>query len=237
MVATYAPDAAGRLLPVLPCTCPYHEQGGAPCRLRIDHFRERKTGPCFALAVVRCSVHAKAFTLYPPGHVPYGRIAIAPVSSDGSLVRNDDQQGASKSTLDWSRTLFGAATDAAGAKAWPRKKPARWRTQRRWLARGAELVGILTSKPARDAAVEQRRREQAARELGIPTLTVLEATEQWRRAGGYRSRGTAVVTVLTELRPSRRLADQMLGAGVLAGLWGSPIRGQTASSITCSLSV
>jgi hypothetical protein len=60
-----------------------HEAGDAPCHLWVDHQRARKTGPCFQLTVVHCGLHRRAFTLYPPGHVPYGRIVVAPVSSGG----------------------------------------------------------------------------------------------------------------------------------------------------------
>src|SRR4051812_12975097 len=83
-VTPYAADAAGGMIASMPSICPRHEAGAAPCCLWVDHRRDRKTGPLFGLTVARCGPHRRAFTLYPPGHVPYGRVAIAPVSSDGA---------------------------------------------------------------------------------------------------------------------------------------------------------
>src|ERR1700681_2138751 len=87
-VTPYAADAEGVMVASMPSICPRHEAGDAPCCLWVDHHRDRKTGPLFALTVVHCGRHGRAFTLYPPGHVPYGRLAIAPVSSDGALVED-----------------------------------------------------------------------------------------------------------------------------------------------------
>lgn len=61
----------------LPSACPCHGDGRA-CDVRRHGLRARKCGPGHALTVVRCRVHALAFTLYPMGWTPYGR---APVES------------------------------------------------------------------------------------------------------------------------------------------------------------
>ena len=41
----------------------------------VDHYRKRKTGPCYPVAVVGCRVHGRRrYTLYAAGHYPYGRV-------------------------------------------------------------------------------------------------------------------------------------------------------------------
>lgn len=218
----YTPDVAGRLVAPVPDVCPFAEDAAADCTLWVDHYRERKTGPCFPLAVARCGVHGRAFTLYPPGHVPYGRVAIAPMTADGELIVEpaepvDERAGAERQP-DWSATLFGAALDAAAGSAWPREQPSRWRTQRRWLVRGAAVVGLVAAA----VSAAEPSAEHVARQLDVPTLSVLEGGTRWRAAGGYRHRGRAIVGVLAELRPSRRVAERLLAAGAIGGLWGRP---------------
>jgi hypothetical protein len=234
-VTPYAADADGRMVASMPSTCPGREAGDAQCSLWVDHRRDRKTGPCFALAVVRCGLHHVAFTLYPPGHVPYGRIAVAPVSSCGVLVKaasSDEGTAveASKSPLDWSNTVFGAALDAAAGQAWPRKPSGgqeHWRTQGRRLVLGAQLVGIA-HEPGDD---ELRHREQSARDLGVPTLVLIEQARQWEQACGYRARGAAIAGVIMSMAASRALSDQLMSAGAREGLWGRPSRWDPSCSV------
>lgn len=228
IVVPYAVDAQGRLVASMPSSCPWHESGDGACRLRVDHHRERKTGPCFALAVVRCGPHGRAFTLYPPGHVPYGRLAIAPVSPDGALVRDEPSREntpgeAPVAPPDWPSTVFGAAVDAAAGRAWPRAHPAHpahWRTQRRRLVRGARLIGIAP----RTAADELRHREGMARRLGVPTLLLVGQARRWSEARGYQERGSAIALVLAEMEASRTISDRLMCAGEIEGLWGVPSR-------------
>jgi hypothetical protein len=130
MVTLYAADAAGVMVASMPSSCLRREAGDPPCCLWEDHRRERKTGPLFALTVARCGPHDRSFTLYPPGHVPYGRIAIAPVSVDGALVKEapSEERTAGEAPVaqpSLSGTVFGAAIDAAAGRAWPRQHPAR----------------------------------------------------------------------------------------------------------------
>ena len=73
---------SGRWRPVKVCECPY----GEGCRITSHDYRVRKTGPEHPLAVKRCHLHERYFTVYPPGQVPYGRQRIAPVTSSGFLI-------------------------------------------------------------------------------------------------------------------------------------------------------
>lgn len=238
IVVAYAANAGGRLVASLPSSCPWHVASDGACRVWMDHLRERKTGPCFALAVVRCGLHGKAFTLYPPGHVPYGRVAVAPVSAEGALVhdaplpehevattqdRSDRPLDRSDPPLGWSTTVFAAAVDAAAGRAWPRKHPAlpaHWRTQGRRLVRGARLIGIAP----RQAGDPERHRERMGRGLGVPMLSVVAGARSWSDARGYRDRGVAIVAIIDEVERARTVTDRLLSAGTTAELWGPPSR-------------
>ncbi len=183
---------------------------------------------------MRCGLHGHAFTLYPPCHVPYGRAAVAPVTADGALVHDEApadgeiaeaKQGAPP--LGWTDTVFGAAIDAAAGRSWPRRRPARWRTQGRRLVRCARLVGI-GPVPSGDAL---RHRERMAGRLGVPTLRLVAGARQWEEARGYRDRGAAIVAILHEMDAAGAVADRMLSAGATAELWGGPSRWEPASQV------
>lgn len=183
-----------------------------PCRIRVHHVRDRKTGPCFPITVVHCLKHGRAFTLYPLGHVPYGRVAIAPVGADGEPLCGE--------RLDpWRSTLFVAALDAASGRAWTRTASAgsRWETQLDYLDRGAGLVGL---RPGLEASVGER----IACALDVPRLVQMEAARRYQAARGYRARGSAVVAILECLRSERCLCDRLLAAGALGGCWGTVTR-------------
>ena len=112
VITPYEPDG-DKLLPRLPDTCPLEAEDGQFCRLFQDHFRERKTGPRFALCVMRCRTHEIGFTLYPPGYTPWGRKPWVP---DGVVMKAEDD-------AEWLRnTYFEAALDAAEGVFWPREK-------------------------------------------------------------------------------------------------------------------
>ena len=110
----YEADEDGTLHAVLPSRCVY-ATGEQTCAMFVDHYRKRKTGPCYAVAVVGCRVHGKRrYTLYAAGHYPYGRVAVVPYSAGGELLWGADRGGPP-----WQATLFGAAQDAARGQMWP----------------------------------------------------------------------------------------------------------------------
>ena len=75
----YEADEDGTLHAVLPSRCVY-ATGEQTCAIFVDHYRRRKTGPCYPVAVVGCRVHGRRrYTLYPAGHYPYGRVAVVGV--------------------------------------------------------------------------------------------------------------------------------------------------------------
>lgn len=186
------------------------------CKLNINHRRERSTGPCFALTVMRCRPHRCGFTLYPPGHVPYGRIGVAAVAPDGSPVHGPD--GAER----YRGTLFEASLDAAEQKPWHRDHPGGsterwWGTQLRRLALAAQLLAVAPG-------VASRRREKVAEILGIDLLLLGEQAQKMHVARGYQQRGAAIRRVLDALPHSLFLPERLLECGYLAGCWGAAYR-------------
>jgi hypothetical protein len=212
--ALYEADERGRLRPVLPSRCAFAE-GPGPCRLYIDHVRPRKTGPRFPLAVVGCRDHPHGrYTLYPPGHHPYGREAIVPCSPSGEL-----QVEASTGEPLWEATLFRAAQDAAAGRRWPEDSPwddsRRRRTQGRWLDFAGRLLGV---HPGQD----ERIRERIALRLGVPLVRLLDQARGW--GVGWRTRGAVILAVLLMIEPGGLLLDRLLKAGAVADLWPEPRR-------------
>lgn len=236
LITSYREDDRGVLVASLPDRGLCHGQDEEPCRLSIHHLRERKTGPGFALTVLKCHSHGVAFTLYPPGHVPYGRCAVAPVAPDGSgFATRVEASGCEGAAHDphpvppqaraFSGTVFDAAIDAAQGLAWQRDAQLEppedginrwWRTQHRHLALATRLVGV---------APELARAEQlqVAEVLGVPALLLSELARGLEGSGGYAAQGQAVVEVLACLARGRSLPDRIARSGHIVGLWREPL--------------
>lgn len=211
MVSHHHPDGDGVLRPIVPADCPYAD--GEPCRVSIHHWRDRKTGPGHPLGVARCAAHGRAFTLYPPGWSPYGRVRVAPARDDGSPV--------GPQPLDrWHATAFAAAIDAAAGTAWSRdgaySESGRWGTQCRQLARLALLVGV-------DGQSGLDHVHAVAQVLAVSTQRVLDAARGLAGAGArglYQAAGQAVMAVLEALPAHRAPLSALLRIGHAVGLWG-----------------
>lgn len=210
----YEPDEEGFFRVVLPPRCLFAREAEG-CSLFVDHHRRRKTGPRFPLAVVGCTAHPEGrYTLYPPGHVPYGREAVVPSSPAGPLL----SEGPTGRPA-WEATAFAAAVDAARGERWPSESP--WEDERRrrtqgrrleWLGR---LVGVHPD-------LDEGARERIAARLGVVTLMLRTAARRW--AGSWRARGSAVLGVLEALPVDGSLLDRVLAAGAVALLWPRPWR-------------
>ena len=216
VVTEYRPGPDGTLEPELPTEGVCAGWDGRSCKLNINHRRERSTGPCFPLTVMRCRPHQRGFTLYPPGYVPYGRIGVAAVAPDGSLILGPD--GAER----YRGTVFEASFEAAEQKAWHREHRGGsskrwWGTQLRRLALAARLLAVAPG-------VASRRREEVAEILCIDLLLLSEQAQKMREAQGYQQRGAAIREVLDALPTSRFLPERLLECGYLAGCWGAPHR-------------
>jgi len=211
VTTTYEANEDGGLRPVLPSRCVL-ARGAEPCSLSIDHYRPRKTGPRFPLAVVGCSVHPQGrYTLYPPGHFPYGREPVVPCGPSGELLL-DGRTGQPV----WETTLFASAIDAARGVLWPADSPwddpRRRRTQGRRLDFCARLLGV---HPELDESV----RERIATRLGVATMVVRTGARSWAR--NWTMRGAAILTVLLALPIQASVLDRM-------GVWPEPRRWEAA---------
>ena len=185
------------------------------CSLFVHHYRPRKTGPGFPVAVVGCRRHPiQCFTLYPPGHVRYGRQAIVSCSPSGPLLPDPDT-----GQPVWRDTLFGAAVDAAKGQRWPAHSPAddvrRRRTQGCRLTVAGTLLGVHPD-------LDSRTREWIATRLRVPTMTLRDAAGRWHTS--WQARGAAVLDVIQSLSLDGSFLDRLLAAGAVTGLWPSPQR-------------
>jgi hypothetical protein len=201
------------MVPVLPEVAPCNGQDGKHCRLFSDHDRPRKTGPRFPLQVMCCRTHGIAFTLYPRGHVPYGRERIAPVAVDGSPCYGTED------THRFAGTYFDAALQAAAGEAWPQDfqddHPStipRFGTQLTRLARACLLTGVAPG-------LSEEHRAACAQVLAVPGQLLQETTQRIRDNPGYPSQGRAVCEVLAHLAMAPTLFERLASCGTAAGLW------------------
>jgi hypothetical protein len=206
------------LVATLPDVGPCHARDKRPCVVRLHHLRERSTGPCLPLAVLRCWTHSYGFTLYPPGFVPYSRLAVAPVALDGTEAVAGVEAFAGTlldATLDAAKE---AAKDAAWARACKGGSSTWWSTQGRHIWLAVRLCGVA---PDLKAAARQA---QAAALWVEMLLLLLQGAQSIGSAPGYRSRGRAAVAVLERVAAGPCVLQRVLAAGHLAGLWGAPWR-------------
>jgi len=205
------------LAAVLPSSGPCAD-GVRPCRLHVDHLRERRTGPGHPVTVVRCTEHKRAFTLYPPGHVPYGRAALAAVAPDGGPVQQHEGEVGGSG---WRATLFEAAVAAAHGGLWPREcldGSRHWQaTQRREVGRAIRLLGL-------DPTSHVRMREAMAQALGVDLQLLVDWSHTLCGRPGLRQRGRAVCAVLHAVAAGPCVVDRLAAGGALVGLWGRPLR-------------
>jgi len=178
----------------------------------VHSHRLRKTGPEIALVVAVCHAHGHHFTVYPPGHVPYGRAAVAPVDLAGRPVgaaQGDGGHGLSGTAFEPVRSAaqgerYGESGDARGSR----------RTQGRRLCWAALLLGL--SAPV-------RLRERLSSVLGVPALSLHEAAATYGADRSWRARARTLMRVVSQVLAAGR-PFLLLHAGQVAGLWGRPSR-------------
>jgi hypothetical protein len=213
VVTPYETDGVNKMVPQIPDTCPLGVKDGRPCRLFLDHWRSRKTGPCFPLNVLRCRTHEIAFTLYPPGYTPWGRKKWAPVAPDGTVVACEE--GASR----FQDTYFEAALVAAEGIVWAREKEVEedfrnpsFITQQCRLDRALRLLGLKGDRAWCEAF---------AQTLSIPGQRLHEAAQTLTKwPSNLSALGRAVRDVLSEIpRFLGDLFERLAACGAAVGLW------------------
>jgi hypothetical protein len=189
--------------------CPAEKD--ASCSISKDGHRRRRTGPGFALQVMKCETHGH-FTVYPMGHVPYGRTAVAPVSVAGDPVR----AGATSTPLaQWRQTVFEASAAASGPR-WHRELGRADAVQRRQTAKAGSILGL---SPDIDRTVAER----ICGALSLPGLDHDKARRDYAAARGHLDRARAIVPLLQLLVVDGSFCARILRAGFLAGVWGRPL--------------
>jgi hypothetical protein len=226
VTVAYVPGRGSTLVPaVMPPSCVHASKGDPACVLVVHHLRERKAGPQTPVTVVQCRTHGRAFTLYPLGHVPYGRLAVAPVTLDGQVLFSTESAPAAddRRAPAWRATQLGAAFAAVDEPAVKLTDPRWWATQTpERLARSATLLGVDPELSVPDA-------DAIAFRLEVPRLVLREAANAYAHARGRGARGRVLVGVLDQLGVDACLLDRILAAGVCAGCWGTVTRWDRAS--------
>jgi hypothetical protein len=165
---------------------------------------------------LRCRGHGRSFTVYPPGHVPYGQVPLVVLAPDGGQVLGADDKA--------DETFFAAAADAAKAQPtfWSRDTaptpPGAVRSSQRRHVRGAaELLGLTGDAPGPDVA---------AAVTHLPCGALVETRQRLAESRGLPTWARAVVDFVGDLakRAGRALMDRLAVLGHLAGWWGRPFR-------------
>jgi len=206
-------------VPDVPSSCPL----AAPrtsCRLGRHSRRERKTGPCHPLTVMRCRTHGVCFSLHPVGYVPYARQPITPeAGATGSLVGVVSEAAAGElwpwrpvAAADGSESQRGQSIDATNERATGERG---WRsTQAAHVRRAATMTGIA-------GELDGRCRPRMARVLGVDTLLLRELAGERRRKGWLGVAARAAHSVVDAMaRIGTSLFERLAAAGHVAGLWG-----------------
>jgi hypothetical protein len=185
-----------------------------PCWLKRHSFRVRKMGPGFPLRVFYCHRHQRYFTVYPMGHVPYGRESAVPVDPSGWPINVEESSIAQR----WKKTFFVAALDAAEGQLWLKEvirgDPAvpRYGTQERWVKLSGRLLGLGSD-------VSEQAAEKVVHELQIPAGEHRRARRDFQHSRALCGRGRAVWEVVRLLRVDKQLWFRFVRSGCLAGVW------------------
>ena len=205
----------------LPSEGPCRDMDDRPCQVTRNFLRPRKTGPEYAVAVLLCKTHGRSFTVYPPGHFPYGRYAVINTSpfGDTSFIKGKDTP--QRCDCLFEGTLFQAGLDAAQRRAWPREgdgvSDQLWSTQVRTLSDLTRLLGV-------DTSLQDCERESIAASLDLDLLFLNDCGRLIETNPGYHSRGVAIKTVLERVIHKPCILDRLLLSGHMAGLWVYPLR-------------
>jgi len=118
------------------------------------------------------------------------------------------------------RRFFVAALDAAAGRVWEAEAigeetgPARWATQRRWVERGAGLLGLT-------AACEQTVAAAVAERLGVSGTEHRQARARFQGSRRLVEHGAAVASVVGLISARDDLWPRVACALDLVGEWGT----------------
>lgn len=222
VVTPYNTDDEECLPAVIPDSCPEGYKDEKICRITVDHLRDRKTGPCFPLTVVKCHTHGRCFTLYPPGHYPYGRqLLVGLVDVDGKEIEISTEESAHPQQLEsFEGTLFDAPLDADRSQAWPKESDegsfqSRFDTQLHHIDRATRLLGTHPS-------LEVGQVESITEILDLPGQLVAERRVGPNCSPTFKEQGQTVCQLLRIIPKNRDLFERLTETGAIADLWPFP---------------
>ncbi len=215
VISPYYADDNGKFRPEMPDLGPCDASDDCPCRICVNHYRKRKTGP-FDFLVAECKTHAISFTIYPHGYAPFQRQPLAPVAPDGDLITREN--GVSR----FEDTYFKAAIDAADFVFWPYQSDADYNmprriTQKRHLGRAALILGVAPQ-------LTDRVREELAQILSLPGHLLHGCAALIKQCPGLQERGKAICRVLKVICKSSSIFKRLAEAGAKVRLWPPPKR-------------
>lgn len=183
-----------------------------------------------------CKTHKIAFTLYPPGHRPYGRKAVVPLAPDGGRPLGAGAEEEDRLRAELAGGMFDAALDAASGRLWDRCSRRytragersvgrevedgdgedRYRsTQERQLGKCVELVGVAQDQ-------DEALREEVAGLLGVGRMLLVEQARRIDLGAGPGIRGEVVCAVLRAMPKGMRY-ERLVACGRAVGLWGETL--------------
>ncbi len=203
--------------------CPKGRNDGEQCHISINHYRQRKTGPCFPIAVVGCYKHDFYFTLYPPGHLPYGRQPLmANLSVDGNSVtfESDSMHGSENKLNSFKDSLFDAVLDAYHSKIWSKESTTgsmepRFNTQLRKLDWASRLLGVHD-------ALDIKQSEEIIQILNLKGQMIAESLSELKHQATAKKQGQVICQLLMMLPQTLSLFERLTEAGSVALLWPTP---------------
>lgn len=208
---------------IIPENCPKYQSKRSECHVCLNFWRERKTGPLLFLAVVKCLLHKIAFTLYPPGFLPWQRCTlIGNIDLDGKPIGVEGEEQEETIDLLTAGTLFEGAFDKAQGEVWPKEqldsvKTTRFDTQSRHIRKNALLLAL-------NPDTTPKINEAITGVLNLNSLTIAEHSRRIESSGTDQSRSVAILSVLKTLLPLDSLFERLTVAGSFLRLWPSPWR-------------
>ena len=183
------------------------------CNVSFNYLRERKTGPCIPLVIVRCITHNVSFTIYPPGHVPYGRESLVDIALDGFQIQAELETDTIFNAFEGS--LFDSALKASQGLFYPKEGPYElpticYDTQLNQIKKSALLLGIS----APDQALGN---EYIAETLNIPRQFQIGQSSH-STAWNSKKTGQAILRLLEKL-PQDCLFERLVCCGFIHGIW------------------
>ncbi len=211
-------ESTGKFECETPDKCPLGITKGnhEACKIACNHHRNRKTGPRIPLAVLECNIHNSYFTVYPPGHVPYGRKAlVSDIALDGCHVKSETEE-----TSDlFGESLFDAPLRASQGVFYPKEGSCDpfdscYDTQLNHIKKAALILGILPEDKAPKCI-------HIMEILNLPHSLQAEpfscfSDQEW----DYRKTSQLICNILSRLPADKRF-ERLVACGALSELWPS----------------